>query len=87
MADKPGDIFTDEQGNRYELRPDPKDGHLRPYTIDKGNDNGIDTGCGSGSIGQMIATAAVLGFVSGFAGEIARVLLDRFTKSGKDKNT
>lgn len=37
MPDKAGDRFTDKTGKTYELRPDPKGGHLRPYAAKDGN--------------------------------------------------
>jgi len=52
MPDKAGDRFTDRKGRTYELRPDPKGGHLRPYTI--GGKNPILTGM------VMMAAAAVV---------------------------
>jgi hypothetical protein len=37
MPDKAGDRFTDKKGRGYELRPDPKGGHLRPITLEGPN--------------------------------------------------
>lgn len=63
MADKPGDIFTDKRGHSYELRPDPKDGHLRPVTIGKGGSSGSILGdIISAIIVSVVFTAASEGF-------------------------
>jgi hypothetical protein len=74
MADKPGDIFTDKQGIRYELRPDPKDGHLRPVTLGKGD----------GSYLTGILTAVVVGVVWGAVTEVTRYAWQKMRAMRKD---
>lgn len=75
MADKLGDIFTDKLGISYELRSDPKGGHLRPFTIGKG-------GC---SFLTDIFTAAVVGVALVAATEVGRIFWEGFKKGWKSE--
>jgi len=77
MSDKTGDRFTDKMGKSYELRPDPKGGHLRPYTVKDANHKNV-----LAAILTPIITVAVVGVV-GVVGGGLRWMWDKITKRNK----
>lgn len=79
MADKPGDIFTDKLGTSYELRPDPKDGHLRPVTLGKG--------AGGVSILTDVVTTVVATIVVAAMWEIGRAFWEGFKEEWKNQKS